>query len=320
MEQLPECDPTIVFDEVSDYTDSDSDNDDFSHDKEDIIKKDRIRSGIDTIADLDQLKAHMNMNTMCVGADDIPFHAFTDIYTLNRLKRVSEDGSSSVNDTIAVTSSFSDSSLIIEDGIHGQGYVQSGCSYLTKHIFVKESIGVMRREFFRMVDEDSGRVIYTARTKKAGSQLIHIYQTDGMYDASVTELKQKERLVAVLVASLDYMTHRLVADQQGKQELAVIVFEKSCYHSERFHVICPPTVDGKPLPHEINDRQVSMVQFLRTASQPKLPEGYWHLCSKDPALIDGALRHSFNVRARVPSTRNFLVIPLILDSIIVGPN
>ena len=169
----------------------------------------------------------------------------------------------------------------------------------------------MRRGFYRLIDEEKGRVIYTARMKRTGSQVIHIYQTDGTCDASAAELKQKERLVAVLVASLDYMTHRLIADQQGKQELAVVVFERSCYHSERFHVALPPTIDSRIVPHEIRDGQVSMVQFLRSL-QLRLPDGYSHLCSKDPSQFDGALRSNFNDRGRVPSTRNFQVLVLVL--------
>ena len=69
MEQ-PECEPNITFDEMSDYTDSDSDNEDYSRNREEIIKKDRIRSGIDTLADLDQLKG--SMNTMYVRTNAQP--------------------------------------------------------------------------------------------------------------------------------------------------------------------------------------------------------------------------------------------------------
>ena len=165
----------------------------------------------------------------------------------------------------------------------------------------------MRRAFYRIVDEETGRVIYTARMKRSGSQAIHIFQTDGAYDASVAELKRKERLIAVLVASLDYMTHRLVTDQLGKVELAAVVFEKSCYHSERFHVICPPIVGGNTAPHEVGNGQVSMVQFLRSV-QPKIPEGYTHLYTKDPSLMDEAHCLHYHERVRVPSTRNFQVL------------
>ena len=67
MEAL-DSDPATLFDEISDYSDTDSDNEDFSPDCEDIIKKDRICSGIDTLADLDSLKGHMH--AMCVRACD----------------------------------------------------------------------------------------------------------------------------------------------------------------------------------------------------------------------------------------------------------
>lgn len=165
----------------------------------------------------------------------------------------------------------------------------------------------MRRTFYRMINEDTGRVVYSARIKKAGSPLVHIYQCDGHHDASMAELKRNENLVAVLEASLDYMTHRLVVDQRGRSEIAVIVFEKNCYHSDRFHILCPPHSNDNITPHTVGGGEPSMVQYLRSL-QAKIPDGYTHLRTKDPTLQDGVLRLNFNGRARVPSTRNFQVM------------
>lgn len=191
---------------------------------------------------------------------------------------------------------------------------RSGIPGLTKYVFVRDAGGIMSQSSFKVYNEETGEMQYVARKKKMRSPHIYIYKVKGSKKQSASELKNSEKLEAVLMASNDMIEYRLVIDDKGQQEIAGAAFDKTNLFNEMVHgfqprrlsACVPLFANGAPIPHDIGGGQTSLVQHLRlkdVESNPSLIV----LRTKEPVFQDGCYRLNFYGRASVPSVKNFQV-------------
>ena len=189
-----------------------------------------------------------------------------------------------------------------------------GIPGLTKYIFIRDGGGLMSQVTFKVYNEETGEMQYVARKKKMRSPHIYMYKVKGHKNQSAKELKNSEKLEAVLMASSDLIEYRLVIDDKGQQEIAGAAFDKTNIFNEMVHgfqprrlsAVVPLFANGAPIPHDISGGQTSLVQHLRlkdVESNPSLVV----LRTKEPVFQDGCYRLNFYGRASVPSVKNFQV-------------
>jgi hypothetical protein len=92
---------------------------------------------------------------------------------------------------------------------------------------------------FRVVHEESGEVIYVARRKKMRSPHVYIYRVKGNVGSPPKQIKDSEKIEAVLMASNDLIEYRLVVDDKGHKEIAAAAFDKTNIFSEMVHGFQP---------------------------------------------------------------------------------